>query len=243
TVEHRDSQVAPGAAEVDDRLPNIAAPAELRPVVLRTKIGEGLRRAGDRGGPRVAVVQDNDTVVPQIAQGVLDVTHDLFIGVEPVDQGNVDAVLLEQGRLVREEGVAGRLEVVCRAPLRGCEPARARRELERRVDGDLLVGGNTPEYKSVRNADLKVDRRRVPIKRLPHGPDPVRATILPEVEQPAVHCLFGDAQHECLRSLDCSHDGFLSPRRSTIALTRYRTIVRLLTFSRLAASVLRLPLC
>ena len=54
-------------------------------MVLRTKIGVRRRRAGDRGVHGIAVVQDNDAVVPQIAQGVLDVTHDLAICVEPVD--------------------------------------------------------------------------------------------------------------------------------------------------------------
>ncbi len=67
------------------------------------------------------------------------------VAVEPIDQGDVDAVLLEEGRRVREEGVAGHLEVVGGARLRVGEPAGARRELERRVDGDLLVGANTPE--------------------------------------------------------------------------------------------------
>ena len=30
-------------------------------------------------------MQDNDAVVPQVAQGSLDVAHDLVIGVEPID--------------------------------------------------------------------------------------------------------------------------------------------------------------
>jgi hypothetical protein len=82
--------------------------------MLRTKVGVRRRWAGDRGVCGVAVVQDNDAVVPQVAQGVLYVAHGLPMGVEPVDQGDVDAVLLEEGRLVREEGIAGRLEVVRR---------------------------------------------------------------------------------------------------------------------------------
>ncbi len=79
---------------------------------------DSARRAAkvERG---VAVVQENDAVVPQIAQGFLDVAHDLLIGVEPVDQRDVDGVLLEERRLVLEEGVAGRLEVMGLAsPLR-----------------------------------------------------------------------------------------------------------------------------
>ena len=69
-------------------------------------------------------MQENDAVVPQIAQGFLDVAHDLLIGVEPVDQGDVDGVLLEEGRLVLEEGVAGRLEVMGGARLCVGELAR-----------------------------------------------------------------------------------------------------------------------
>jgi hypothetical protein len=39
-------------------------------------------------------VQDNDAVIPEVAQGVLDVAHDLPIGVEPAlpqRRGNFEA--------------------------------------------------------------------------------------------------------------------------------------------------------
>jgi hypothetical protein len=49
---------------------------EIPPVDLRTKVGERRCGAGDRGVCGVAVVQDNHGVVPQVAQGVLDVPHD-----------------------------------------------------------------------------------------------------------------------------------------------------------------------
>jgi hypothetical protein len=126
-----------------------------------------------------AVVQDNDAVVPQITHGVLDVAHNLAIGVEPVDQGDIDAPLLQEDRLVREECVAGRLKVVGSARLRVGELASTRRKLEGRVDGDLLVGGDAPESHSARHADLQVDPPRPPLKRVLHDLDPVHATILP----------------------------------------------------------------
>ena len=168
-LQHRDSQVMPGAAQMDDRLPDVAVPRTDAPVApdccaIKSSHDSARRPIKAIGG--IAVVQEDDAVVPQVAQGVLDVAHDLLIGVEPVDQGDVDAALLEEGRLVREEVVAGRLEVVGGACLRVGEPAGARRELERRVDGDLLVGGNTPE-RMLPAKRRSPDRRVSPARRAP----------------------------------------------------------------------------
>jgi hypothetical protein len=44
-------------------------------------------------------MNEDDTVVAQVAQGVLDVAHGLPIGMQPVDEGDVDAALLEERRL------------------------------------------------------------------------------------------------------------------------------------------------
>ena len=90
-------------------------------------------------------------------------------------------MLLEEAGLVREDGVAGRLEIVGGARLGVGEPAGSRREIKGRVDGDLLVGGNTPEYRSAGNADLEVDATCPPVERPLHCLDPVHATMVPGV--------------------------------------------------------------
>jgi hypothetical protein len=141
---------------------------------LRNKVLPRVRAAADQFERGVAVVQENDAVVPQVAQGVLDVTHDLLVGVKPVDQGDVDGALLEEGRLVGEEVVAGRLEVVGAVCLRVGKLAGALREFERRVDGDLHVGADSPERLPFRNPDLQIDGVHPPLERPLHGLDPVR---------------------------------------------------------------------
>src|ERR1700733_15138998 len=103
-------------------------------------------------------MQENDAALPEIAQGFLDVTHRLPIGVEPVDQSDVDGVLLEERPFALEEGVAGRLEVVDFASLCVGEFAGARRKLECWVDGNLHVGADSLERLSSRNTDLQINR-------------------------------------------------------------------------------------
>ena len=86
--------------------------------------------------------------------------------------------LLEEGCLVREEGVAGRLEVVGGTRLRVSEPAGARRSLN---------AGSTAIFSSA-----VIRRNAIPFERptpgrrgssalecLLHGLDPVQATIFP----------------------------------------------------------------
>ena len=90
-------------------------------------------------------MQEDDAVVAHVQQRLLDVTHYLFVGVQAVDQCDVDRVLIEECGLVVEKRVAGHLEVVGGAGLRVSEFAGALQEFERRVDGDLHVGADLLE--------------------------------------------------------------------------------------------------
>ena len=104
----------PEASQIDDRLPDVAAPdADHQwPFLLRHKVFPRLSPATDEFHRGVAVVQENDAVVLQVPHGALDVAHHLLVGVQPVDQRDVNRALREEGRLLGEEGVAGGLEVV-----------------------------------------------------------------------------------------------------------------------------------
>ncbi len=61
----------------------------IRPVVLRTKVGERGCGAGGRGVCGVAVVLNDDAVVSQVAQGVLDVAHHCRWVWSPVIPGQI----------------------------------------------------------------------------------------------------------------------------------------------------------
>ena len=120
-------------------------------------------------------MQEDDAVVAQMAHGVLDVAHYLLVGVQAVDQGYVDGMLFKKGRLVLEEGVAGRLEVTGDPSLCVGEFPSALGKFERRVDGDLHIGADPLERLPSRNTDLQIDGFHSPFERPLHGPDPVHA--------------------------------------------------------------------
>jgi hypothetical protein len=78
--------------------------------LLCDKVFPRFGAASDQFERGVAVVQEDDAVVFQVADGVLDVMDDLLIGVQPVDQCDVDGALGEKGCLVRKERVTRAFE-------------------------------------------------------------------------------------------------------------------------------------